>query len=712
MRKTIGICLLLTAFWGCATFSRSYRLGNDAYVNRDWEAAIEYYEKAVLENPANSVYRLALTRARLAASHSYVAEARKLVREGKREDALAAYERALDYDPRNYWLSQEIQRVRDDASPAEARPEPLKIEPPVRLAAGDEKIVLKFLQEVSLRSIFQALGKYAGINVIFDESFRDKPFAIDMSDQTFEQALNTLCLATKNFHRVIDERTVLVVPDMPANRQKYELVGVRTFYLSNISAQEIQQHIMQQIRSQTKIPTVTVDKTLNSITIRDTPAKLELAEQLLRRWDKPLGEVMVDLEIMEVKRQTLRQIGLDFSSRSLSLAYDGAGAVSESGTLPLEGLDFGSKANYQIAIPSAFLDFLETDSDTKLIAQPRLRGLHGEKMEYVVGDEVPIPQTTFSPIAAGGVSQQPITSFQYRDVGIEVYITPRLHLEGDVTMELELNVKALGGTGYGDLPVISARKVKNVIRLRDGETNLLAGLLKDEERKTLKGIAGIKKLPLLGALFSNNDQRIEQTDVILTITPHIIRALPVEREDGRPLWIPLESGLSGRGGGAADVVGLEPDRMMEDREGAAPTETPGASRVTLTPPRFEGPQNRNFRINVGLQAREEIQNMSLIIAYDAQVIQLKQIDRGNVIQRLGAKPSFLENIDNAGGMCTIGFSTDQVNKGFQGSGRVVTLVFQPVASGESTISVSGATAHGPGGQPVTLETGESRIRVR
>jgi general secretion pathway protein D len=711
MKKMIGICLLLTAFWGCATFSRSYRLGTEAYMNRDWDAAIEYYEKASLEDPKNSVYRLALTRTRISASQFSLGQARNLARQGERDAALTAYERALSYDPQNYWLNQEIRRFQDAALPEEEPAEPAPIEPPVKLAAGEERIVLKFLQEVSLRSIFQALGKYAGINMIFDESFRDKPFAIDMSDQTFVQALNTLCLATKNFHRVIDEHTVLVVPDMPANRLKYELVGVRTFYLSNINAQEIQQHIMQQIRSQTKIPTVTVDKALNSITIRDTPAKLELAEQLLRMWDKPLGEVMVDLEIMEVSRQTLKTMGLDFSSRSLSLNYDGGGAVSEAGTLPLAGLDFGTKSNYQITLPTALLDFLETDTDTKLISQPRLRGLHGEKMEYIVGDEVPIPQTTFSPIAAGGVSQQPITSFQYKDVGIEVYITPRLHSEGEVTMELEVNVKALGGTGYGDLPIISARKVKNVIRLRDGETNLLAGLLKDEERKTLKGIAGIKSIPLLGALFSNNDQTIQQTDVILTITPHIIRGMPVEPRDTQPLWIPLEDSVSGRGGGAASVADLDAvptARGLEDR----PDEPSGASRITITPPRFEGPQNRNFRINVGLQAREEIQNMSLTISYDAQVIHLKQIDRGNVIQRLGEKPAFLENIDNAGGMCTVGFSTDQVAKGFQGSGRVVTLVFEPVAQGESSITVSAATAHGPSGQPVMLETGESRIRVR
>jgi len=534
MKKPAFICIIALTFWSCATFSQNYKLGSEELLAKNWDKAIEYYGKAALENPKNSVYRLALLRAKMSASLVYLAHARSLSVEGKKVEALAAYKKALAYDPSNRRLVEEARRLAE-GKPEEKEPELTSIEPPIKLKTARDKIDLKFPQEISLRSIFEALGKYSEINLIFDESFRDLPFSIDLSGLNFEQAVNTLCMATKNFFRIINDKTILIIPDLPQNRMKYELVGIKTFYLSNITAQDIQQHIMQQLRSRTKVPTVSINKELNSITIRDTPANLELAGKLIRLWDKPKGEVIVDLEIMEVSRQKIRKLGLDLTSRSVGLQYND-GSASDSGSFNLSGLDFSKTENYQIALPSALLDFLESEADTKIIAQPRLRGVHGEKMEYIVGDEIPIPRTTFSPIAAGGISSQPITNFEYKNVGIEVYITPTIHLEGEVTLELELKVKALGGSGL----------VKNIIRLKDGETNLLAGLLKDEERKTLKGIAGIKSIPLLGSLFSNTDQTIQQTDVVLTITPYIIRKIPLSKEDNKPLWIPLEDSLSAR----------------------------------------------------------------------------------------------------------------------------------------------------------------------
>ncbi len=713
MKKPAFICIIALTFWSCATFSQNYKLGSKELIAKNWDKAIEYYEKAALENPKNSVYRLALLRAKMSASLAYLVRARSLSVEGRKEEALHAYKRALAYDPSNRRIAEEARRLAE-GKPEEKEPEITSIEPPIKLKTARDKIDLKFPQEISLRSIFGALGKYSEINLIFDESFRDLPFSIDLSGLNFEQAVNTLCMATKNFFRIIDDKTILIIPDLPQNRMKYELVGVKTFYLSNITAQDIQQHIMQQLRSRTKVPTVSINKELNSITIRDTPDKLELAGKLIRIWDKPKGEVIVDLEIMEVSRQKIRKLGLDLSSRSIGLQYNDE-SVSKSGFFDLSGLDFSKIGNYQIAFPSALLDFLESEADTKIIAQPRLRGVHGEKMEYIVGDEIPIPRTTFSPIAAGGVSSQPITNFEYKNVGIEVYITPTIHFEDEVTLEIELKVKALGGSGFGDLPIITTREVKNIIRLKDGETNLLAGLLKDEERKTLKGLAGIKSIPLLGSLFSNTDQTIQQTDVVLTITPHIIRKIPLSKEDSKPLWIPLEDSLSGRGvrqaaaSDYADPLGMtgKTTDIAQQRQ-----VEPGVSRVTLNPPRYEGPKNRNFRINVNLSAREEIQNMSLNVTFNSQVIQLAEIIKGNVIQRLGEKPSFLEDINNPGGTCTIGLSTDQIDSGFKGTGRIVTLVFKTVGSGESVISITGLSAHSPSGDPVHLETNESRIRVR
>ena len=385
--------------------------------------------------------------------------------------------------------------------------EEIKIEPPVTLKVSSQKLSLNFMHDrVRLKAIFQALGKHAQINILFDESFKDIPYSVDLTDRTFEQAINSLCLATKNFYRIIDENSLIIVPDLPAKRIQYELNAVKTFYLSNIRAEDLQASLMQILRSQFRAPQFMVDKNLNSITLRDSPEVLELAGNLIKLWDKPRGEVVIDLEIMEVSRQRLKKFGLELDQYLMGFGYSGGeNPPSEGGWFDLSKIDFANKANFQITMPTAFLNFLESDQDTKIIAQPRLRGIEGEEMTYLVGDKIPIPRTSFTPIAAGGVAQQPVTSFDYEDVGIDIKITPRIHYEGEITLEMEVNVKSVGGTGVADIPIISTREIKNIIRLRDGETNLLAGLLKDGERLSARGVAGLKSIPILGGLFSGTE---------------------------------------------------------------------------------------------------------------------------------------------------------------------------------------------------------------
>ncbi len=715
MKKTGILILCVVSFWACATFSRDYKLGTEAAMNKNWDEAIRFYEKALRNDPNNAVYRLALMRSRIAASFEHLFKARVLAAEEKKEEALAEYEKALSYDPSNRLIFEEAQQFKGEPV-EEKEPEIEKIEPPIKLKTTSDKLVLRFPRETSLQAIFQALGKSAGINVIFDESFKDKQFRIDLVDTTFEGAANILCLATKSFFTILDEKTIMVFPDMPQNRMKFERNAVKTFYLSNILAQEVQQTLAQVIRSATMVPIITVNKKLNAITVKHTPEKLELAERILKMWDKPLGEVAVDLEIMEVSRTKIRDLGLDLSAYSLGLRYGGGGGGEENGEVqtPSAGwirLDsnFSKQRNYQISLPESVLNFLETDADTKMIAQPRLRGVHGEKMQYLVGDEVPIPQTTFRPIAVGGTSQQPITSFTYKPVGIEVFVTPSIHQEGEVTLELELKIKALGGSGYGDLPIISTREVKNIIRLKDGETNLLAGLLKDEERKSINGILGIKNIPILGGLFSNTDQTIQQTDVILTVTPHIIRAIPFSEADRDPLWIPIE----GMGTESGSLPLRMPTYLEERAARRALEEGPdGANQIMLSPPRTEGPQNRTYRISVNLRTDQEIQNMALTLSYDTQVLKIKSISQGHVVQTLGAGPTFSEHIDNSSGLCVVGFSGSQPDKGFKGSGSLLTLLFETVNPGSCIISISDYSATTVSGESVQFTTNESRVRIR
>ena len=713
MKKMSLILVVIMTLWGCVTFSPTYKLGVEAALNKDWDKAVELYEKAYAENPKNTVYRMALQRAKVSASLFHLYAARRFASSDQKEEALKEYEKSLSY---NYsrLVADEVKSL-SEGPLKEEKPVEIHIEPPVKLKVGSEPIELRFRQQTSLRSIFQALGKSAGINIIFDEQFRDISYAIDLTDRTFEQAVSILCLATKNFSSIFDEQTILIVPDMPAKRIQYELTAVKTFYLSNILAADTQGILAQLLRSQYRAPTIMIDKNLNSVTVRDAPASLELAEKILRVWDKPKGEVVIDVEIMEASRTKLRQLGLDIDPLSVGIAYK---SENEGGGLSLGGLDFSNADNFQVTLPAAFFDFLESDSDTKIIAQPRLRGLDGQEITYVVGDEVPIPRTTFQPIATGGFGQQPLTSFDFKKVGIDIMITPKIHLENEVTLEVDIKIKSLGGTGYADIPIITTKEVKNVIRLKDGETNLLAGLLKDEERKTMRGIAGIKNLPILGSLFSSTDQTIQQSEVILTITPYIIRPFEASEQDTEPIWVNLYSTPSSTSAGSLrmpEEALLEDEemrrmRMLQQRQEAASQS--GRNAINLNPGNIEVPQKREFRINVNLRSQEDIYNISLNLSFDPSVLNLKQVSAGGFVRQEGLDSSFLQTVDNGSGACTIAFSSPDINKGVKGTGGIATLVFEAKEKGESQVTVNSVVAIDTTGKSVVFESQNARVVVR
>lgn len=713
MKKIAILTIIVLSFWHCTTLSRSYRLGNEAAMNKDWDKAVAHYERALLEDPDNSVYRLALLRTRIAASYVHLNEARRLASQDKREEALAQYEKALSYNPGDRFIADEARSLKREEV-KEEKPKEIKIEPPVKLKVDKEKIELRFT-EAPLRSIFQALGKLAKINIILDEQFRDIPFSINLADMDFEQALDSLCLASKNFFRIIDERTIIIAPDLPAKRAQYELNAIKTFYLSNINAQEIQAALTQFLRTTYKGPSIYIDKNLNSVTVKDSPDIVELAERVLRLWDKPKGEVVIDLEIMEVSRVKLQQLGIDLEQHLVGLRYESE-AAGNTGWTNLKDLDFSKIENFQITLPTAFLQFLEQDADTKIISQPRLRGIQGEEITYLVGDRIPIPRTTFTPIAAGGISQQPVTSFQYEDIGIDVKITPLIHLEKEITLELEIKIRSLGGVGYASIPIIATREVKNIIRLKDGETNLLAGLLKDEERKTVRGIPGLKDIPVLGGLFSSTEVNISQTDVILTITPYIIRTIPFGEEDLKPLWV----GLKGAPSSAAITPGLPEEELYERRARqraeqeamARRREAAGQNTISLRPNNVVVPQGRTLRMSLNITSQEEIANLSLTLSFDPQILSLSEVIQGGFIRRLGESPPFLKDIDNSSGVCTIGFSSTEIGKGVRGTGSIATLVFESKGKGEGTVSVTSVSANGPDGQSLSFEGEQSRVIVR
>jgi len=706
MKKYALILVLAMAAGACATLSYDYKQGVEAEMNQKYDQAVNYYQKAALGHPNDAVYRLALVRARSSASLFYLHTARSLVAQNKRKEAEVDYKKALFFDPLNRAAADELKALLAPPPKAEKTNQE-KLEGPVRLKGSGEALNLSFRTEVSLRSIFQTLGRVANVNFLYDDTFRDTNLAIDLTGKDLQQAVNFLCVASKNFSRTIDEKTVIIVPDNVQKRMQYELNAIKTFYLSNIDASDVQMRLTQMVKTMYKVPSIQVDKNLNSVTIRDTPQAVALAEKLLRSWDKSKGEVVIDIEIMEVNRIRMKKLGIDLSQGILGIRFNPANLTND-GYFPIKGLDLGDLANFQVTVPSAIVQFLGSDSDTKIIAQPRIRGLGGEKMEYVVGQKVPIVNSSFAAIAAGGLATQPIVNYTLQDIGITIKMTPRIHLDREVTLEIELTISSIAGEGIAGIPIIANREIKNTVRLKDGETNFLAGLLRDEERLVKAGIVGLRDLPILGSLFSTSQKTIEQTDVILTITPHIIRSIQITDEDTKPLWVDPDnlSGVTGAGGALRDsreeaAVAEEPPAQPEDAEGSV---------VYLSPASFEAPRDREFRMNIELSSDKEIGNASLVLTFDPQILKLKDVLEGGGLRQLGDKVPFLKNI--SGGTCTIGFSSPPGGRGFKGRGVLAVLVFTSVNPGETSLGFTSATAGTPMGQAIVLQTGEASVSIR
>jgi general secretion pathway protein D len=534
-RALLLLPLLLIALGGCAS-SRAFRTGEKAERVQDYDRAVLEYQRAVTQSPRNLSYRHALARARLRAATDHANAARRLAGRGLVSEALDEYRLALTLRPGVPGLAEEMNDLAErqrrgattslDAAKARARERAL---PGLDLGPEGRQPLGLVFRGASLREAYLALGRAAGINVTFDPSFQDTTVNIDLRDVRFEQALNALDAAGRTFHRVVDAKVLNVVPDTPTKRREFEQQVVKTIFLSNAELKDTID-LLRVVLGARRIAPV---PGANALTISDTPDKIVAAQRIIDAIDKRRAEVVVEVEILEVDRNRLKEYGIYLTSGLEKSGTDGIAAAvgpnptltsTEAGPYDLPNLVVG-------ALPGAVVRLLETDSSTRLLANPQLRISDGQTAQARFGDQVPVPVTVFTPIATGGTSQQPITSFEYKNVGVNIDITPRVHHDGEVTLQLKLDISSAGAAGYQSLPTFNTRTVNSTIRLRDGETNLLAGLILDNERHGLTGLPGVASIPLLGRLFARNKDEATQTDIVMTLTPHIVRRTDIDEQD-------------------------------------------------------------------------------------------------------------------------------------------------------------------------------------
>ena len=776
----VVMALVSSALSGCAA-GRAYGRGNELAQAGDWDTAVVYYTRALQEDPDRPEYRIALERAMLYASRAHLALARAFEEQGELAGALVEYRKTSEYDPSNSQATAKVGEleatIRDLIEAARPRP-PIEqmraqasqeTQPPLLSPTSREPLRLQFT-DASLRDILDFIGDATGINVTYDPQFQDRQFTVELDGVTIEEALNQILNANESFYKVLNQRTIIVIPDTPQKRAQYEEQVIRTFYVSHADVDELSQLVGAVIRMPQMAvqPTLVPNATANTITVRATTAVMSIIERMIEANDRPRAELVVDIEILEVNRDRVKRFGLNLTDYALGGIFSPEVAPPNESTSPsgvsspppfnLNTISQGvSTVDFYLAVPAAVVQFLETDSETKLIAKPQLRGQEGVTLTLNLGDDIPVPTTTFTAIAAGGVTANPLTSFTYRTVGVNIEMTPRVTYEGDIILELSVENSTLGedrDLGGGVVaPEFGLRRVTTTLRLRDGESNLLAGLLQEQDRRLLRGFPGTLRLPVLKQLFSNTFENTNQTDIVMLLTPHIVRTHELTQEDLSPIHIGTQRnvGLTGPPpliapppGAAVPEPGVEPAAPpaapptapvpppattpvpgvpIPPPEPTPPTPTPPAipgppaaagpaAQIVVTPPGLEfqvagGP----YTVPISIDAASQVSTMTVTVTYNPTVLRVRAVQEGSFMRQGSLEVAFSQQVDPIAGRVDISLTRIADLTGASGSGLLAAILFDAVSPGSATLTASSA-ALTPAGALVPTQSSPVTITVR
>ena len=621
-----GLLAVLAALaFGCAG-ERAFREGRDAEELGRWDVAVAKYASAREQDPRQMRYRMAFDRARRKASQDHFEKGKMYMNSGRPDLAQIELEQTVALDPENDYAALELSRAREQvARLEEQKKQPTKMQRleteaknaraimPILQPSSKRPISLNFPQARPIKQIYQALGQAAGINVIFDPALKDDSATIVIANVPFQNALETLIRQENHFYKVVDAHTILIAQDTPANRKTYEDLVIRTFYLSNGDVTET----ANAIRALLGTVHVSINKQENAITIRDTADKVSIAQNIIDQNDKEKSEVVVDVELLQMNLSKDIHLGINyptsFSANLLNPSTaptDTTGSTDRTGTtatpttvnvITLEALKKLSLNQYGFTVPNFTINLLKSATDAQVLAKPELRISEGEKAQLVIGDRVPIPTTTFNTqTAIGGTGAVvPITSFQYQDVGIKIEMEPRVHHNKEVTLKLTVEVSNLNGSVPGSQgtsqPIISTRTISSTIRLKDGETNFLAGLIRRDKQNGTTGAPFLSDLPIVGRLFSDKTHDEQSTDLVMTITPHIIRVPDVNEQDLLPIYVGTENNVSYQGAPRVESINdnrspfeTEQGRRRQQQRPVPPTNAPKPQQpgINLTPPAF------------------------------------------------------------------------------------------------------------------------------
>jgi general secretion pathway protein D len=740
---------LALAVAGCPKGGQEYKAGKKAEALEDYDTALVHFERALRANPQSIEYRLKATRMRFEAGQAHVTRGQKLRDEGELQLALAAFQRALAIDPASAIAGQEIRGTLDLLSVALAPPpDPLRPEPepepsrllerPPQLKPLDRSpINLKITNDA--RIVFETIGRLAGIGVVFDPEFSPRRIPVELTNVTLEQALDVVALMSRTFWQPVAPNIIFVSPDSPQKRKDYEEYVVRTFYLSNTLTPQDLTEIATGLRQVLEMRRIQPVNAQNALIIRDTPDKIAVAEHILNAIDKAKPEVVIQVSVLQARRDRARDLGITPGASSV-LSFTPRNPTGEgttqAGQIRLNELQRLSTADYSITLPGASATALVTDSTTRIIQNPEIRIVDGQTAKLRVGDRVPVATGSFQAgVGIGGVTGtatgivNPLvnTQFQFQDVGVNIDITPRIHANREVSMKVAIEVSSVTGRvniGGIEQPIFSQRKIEHDVRLTEGEVNILGGLIERSETQSIQGWPGLSRIPFLRYFFSGERTESLESEVLIVLTPRIVRLPEFTPENLRGLATGTDGVFRVRPEDAY-LPAPAPQQQPIERPAPAPVPPaadpqprqpiaaePGAARLRFDPEQATARPGETLVIGVVVENARDLFSIPLMVQYDPAVLAVEEVRHGGFLGAGTQEVAIVQRIDAERGQATVSAMRQPNTPGVSGTGTVVGLVVRALAPGSSPLRIVQVNARDSQQRTLPMVSGEAVVRVQ
>ena len=766
------ICVVVgVALAGCPKGNghKDYKSGEKAFDLKDYDAAVDYYSKALADDPHNAFYRIKLNDSRFEAGQQHVHAGQKLRDKGDLQGAISEFQRAQVLDPSSVIADQELKKTLDmladkmrsteqsSEAPLVENGEPaLASAPPELKPLNRSPINLKMSNDAKV--VFDTIGKLAGVSIIFDPDLQARRITIELNNVTLEQALEIACLESKAFWKPVTENIIMIIPDQTQKRRDYEEQVVRTFYLKNVAIPQDLTEITTSLRQLLDLRRIGQINGQNAIVVRDTPDKLALIEKLINDIDKAKPEVIIQVEILQASTDHMRNLGIlppqsttvTINPNSSTTSSSTTSTTTSSNTLTLNQLTHLNQNDVVLTIPSATANFLMTDASTKIVQNPEIRSIDGQQAKLRIGNRVPVATGSFQAgVGVGTAAVNPLvnTQFQYIDVGVNVDVTPHVHPNRDVSMKLDIEVSSVTGQatiGGIQQPIISQRKITHEIRLKEGEVSVLAGLIERIDTKTLNGWPWLANVPIMKYFFATENPDHQDNEDLIVLVPRIVRMPEWTKENLRALYSGTETMPAVRR--ELDVktptanptptalpTGGAPTAQPPAGPGAAgnpaiPLTTPAsgapAPMANVAPPQVNAPKIRfepstlslspgqTSTVGIAVDNVSDLFSIPLMIQYNPAVISIEEARHGSFLSGGTQEIAIVQRVDKEHGQAIISATRQPNTPGVSGSGTLLGIVIKALAPGTSNLSIVQVNAKDSQQKSIPLVTSEATVKVQ